>query len=89
MLAIFGSKKNLPLIVAPRVKRWAIFLLGYQYNPKLLSTSQHSNANGFLRFPLSQTMAVKEKLAGEASIVNVQLVECLLVTDKQLRYQIG
>ena len=64
LLAILGLKKDLPLNVAALLQRWAIFLLGYQYDLQFCSTGQHSNADGFSRLQLSQTTAVEE-LAGE------------------------
>ncbi len=35
LLAILGSKKSLPTLAAARLQMWAIFLLGYQYDPRI------------------------------------------------------
>jgi len=47
LMTILGSKKSLPSLADARLQRWAIFLLGYQYDLEFQSTGQHSNADGF------------------------------------------
>lgn len=51
LTAILGSKKGLPTLAAARLQRWAVFLLGYQYDLEFRSTLQHGNADGFSRLP--------------------------------------
>ena len=51
LLAILGSKKNLPTLAAARLQRWAIFLLGYQYDLEFRPTAAHCNADGFSCLP--------------------------------------
>lgn len=51
LLAILGSKKCLPTLAAARLQRWAIFLLGYQYDLEFRPTGKHCNADGFSRLP--------------------------------------
>ena len=52
LTTILGSKKNLPTLAAARLQRWAIFLMGYQYDLDFRSTHQHANADGFSRLPI-------------------------------------
>lgn len=84
---LLGSKKNLPSLAAARLQRWAIFLLAYQYNLLFRSTGQHSNADGFSRLPLTDTTAAVEESAFGATSCNVQQIESLPVTAKQLSDQ--
>ena len=51
LMSILGPKKSLPTLAAARLQRWAILLLGYQYNLEFRSSVQHSNADGFSRLP--------------------------------------
>lgn len=89
LLAILGSKKNLPSLAAARLQRWAIYLLGYQYDLEFRPTGQHTNADGFSRLPLSDTTAEEEEMATGATVFNVQQLGTLPVTTKQLRDQVG
>ena len=47
LMAILGSKKTLPTLAAARLQRWAILLLGYQYDLEFRTSAQHSNADCF------------------------------------------
>lgn len=39
LLAIFGSKKGIPIHTASRLQRWAVILLGYNFEIKYINTS--------------------------------------------------
>ena len=83
LLAILGSKKSLPTLAAARLQRWAIFLLGYQYDLEFRSTQQHCNADGFSRLPL--TGMETESLGKEAVTLNLHQIESLPLTTRQIR----
>ena len=86
-MAILGSKKNLQSLAAARCQRWAIFLLGYQYDLEFRCTGKHTNADGFSCLPLGDTTAMEEELATGATILTLQQLESLPVTAKQLKEQ--
>ena len=51
LLAILGSKKNLPTLAAACLQRWALFLLGYRYQLEFRPSGKHCNADGLSRLP--------------------------------------
>ena len=51
LMAILGSKKNLPTLAAACLQRWALFLLGYRYQLEFRLSGKHCNADGLSRLP--------------------------------------
>lgn len=49
LLAIFGSKKGIPIYTASRLQRWATLLLGYDFEMKYLSTDSIGQADALSR----------------------------------------
>ena len=52
LVSIFSPSKNIPTMTAQRLQRWALTLMGFQYDIKYKHTSRHSNADAFSRLPL-------------------------------------
>ena len=48
---IFGSKKDIPTIIASRLQRWSIILSAYTYEIVYKPTAKHGNADGLSRLP--------------------------------------
>ena len=61
LLAILGSKKNLPTLAAARLQRWALLLQAYQYHLEFRPSGQHGNADGLSRLPLKDATAGEEE----------------------------
>uniref|UniRef100_T1HF72 RT_RNaseH domain-containing protein n=1 Tax=Rhodnius prolixus TaxID=13249 RepID=T1HF72_RHOPR len=51
LLALFGEHKGLPEMAAGRLQRWALYLSGFNYTMKYIS-SQKNVADGFSRLPV-------------------------------------
>ena len=54
LLAIFGSKKGIPIYTANRLQRWATILLGYDFNIKYRSTDKIGQADALSRLISTQ-----------------------------------
>ena len=63
--------------------------MGYQYDLEFRPTGQHTNADGFSRLPLSSTTAAAEELVMGATVLNVQQIQSLPVTAKNLKEETG
>ena len=57
LMSILGPKKGLPTLAAARIQRWAILLLGYQYDLEFRTSEQHNNADGLSRLPEMSSIA--------------------------------
>ena len=51
MLALFGPRKETPLLAANRLARWALMLSQYDYLVEFRKTNEHGNANALTRLP--------------------------------------
>lgn len=52
LVSIFASDKNIPTLTAQRLQRWALILMGFQYDIKYKNTLQHGNADALSRLPI-------------------------------------
>ncbi|CAH8585986.1 unnamed protein product [Schistosoma intercalatum] len=62
LLAIFGSKKGIPVYTANRLQRWLTTLLGYDFKIKYQSTTAFGQADALSRLIGSQSNAPEETL---------------------------
>jgi hypothetical protein len=46
LVAIFSPGKNVPVLTAQRLQRWALILMAYQFDIRYKPTKQHGNADG-------------------------------------------
>ena len=53
LTTIFGDKRDIPLVAATRLQRWALLLSVYHYNIVFKPTKSHANAECFSRLPIS------------------------------------
>ncbi|XP_067945058.1 uncharacterized protein [Watersipora subatra] len=49
---MFSSEKNISVLTAQRLQRWALTLMAYQYDIRDKPTAQHGNADGVSRLPI-------------------------------------
>ena len=49
LLSIFSPEKQLPVLTAQRLQRYAIILMNYQFDIQYKSTKDHGNADGLSR----------------------------------------
>ena len=77
-----GSKKGLPALAAARPQRWALLLLGYQYDLEFRSTGQHANSNGLSCLPTDHPRTGEEV---GATAFNIQQIELLPVRAQDIQ----
>ena len=85
LMAILGSKRAVPALAAARLQRWAILLLGYQYNLEFRTSKQHANADGFSRLPRVAAVTERDGVDAGSAAFNLHRLEALPVSAKGLR----
>lgn len=89
LLAIFGSKKGIPLHTANRLQRWAIILLAYNFKIEYINTESFAYAD-FLSRLVNQNSQIDDivvaSITSELEIFNVidSNLSSLPITYKQL-----
>ena len=73
LLTLFSSSRGIPLQVSARIQRWALTMAAYEYDIKYKKTSQHGNADGLSRLPLTEPDEEQSEVPTEV----VLLVEAL------------
>ena len=84
LTAIFHPEKDLPSMTAARLQRYALFLAGHRYTIVYRNTTEHANADGLSRLPLSSD-AASHPVDIEVDAFHVAQIEQLPVTAKQIR----
>ena len=82
LLAILGPKKSL---LTARLQRWAILLLGYQYDLEFRPSAEHCNADGLSRLPRPGPAAVRDGVELGTKGFNMHQIEALPLSAKQLK----
>ena len=70
LITIFSPEKNIPSMTAQRLQRWAVTLMGFQYDIRYKKTSRHGNADALSRLPVgpdNQFDALEELESEEVS----------------------
>ncbi|KAA3671050.1 uncharacterized protein DEA37_0005807 [Paragonimus westermani] len=67
LLAVFGSKKGIPIYTANRLQRWATTLLNYDFDIRYTSTTSIGQADALSRLIGSQTPDPEEALIAAVS----------------------
>ena len=73
LLTLFSSSRGIPSQVSARIQRWALTMAAYEYDIKYKKTSQHGNADGLSRLPLTEPDEEQSEVPTEV----VLLVEAL------------
>ena len=84
LTAFLGAKKGIPSLAAARLQRWAVLLSAYQYEIQFKSTSDHANADGLSRLPLSDSQEASVVCSSEPRVFNISQIESLPVTATQV-----
>ena len=82
LLGLFSEKKQIPVMAAARIQRWALTLAAYEYTMIFKEGKRHGNADGLSRLPLEVTVGVKSE-HGE-TVLLMEQVETLPVTAMQI-----
>ena len=75
LLTIFNPTKGIPISTANRLQRWAIYLMGYNYNIRYKNTHAHANADVLSRLPMKSDKSFIDDDTMEISFIHRQLIE--------------
>lgn len=84
---IFGSNKNLSIMIQSRLMRWAYFLSGFTYDIEVVKSKANGNCDALSRLPIADNTPVFE---GEFSCINyilegVQTLDCKRVARESAK----
>jgi hypothetical protein len=65
LVSIFSPEKKIPVLTAQRLQRWALTLMGYQYDIRFKPTKEHGNADGLSRLPTGPDKTFDEQEAND------------------------
>ncbi|GFW15742.1 uncharacterized protein K02A2.6 [Trichonephila clavipes] len=86
LIAIFGSKRGLPVLAATRLLHYALILQSFEFDIIFRKTIEHGNADFLYRLPkTSEELEVKDDI----TIFQMSQIEALPVTSKELRQETG
>ncbi|GFV72284.1 uncharacterized protein K02A2.6 [Trichonephila clavipes] len=81
LIAIFGSKRGLPVLAATRLLHYALILQSFEFDIIFRKTIEHGNADFLSRLPkTSEELEVKDD-------ITIFQIEALPVTSKELRQE--
>ncbi|GFW78351.1 uncharacterized protein K02A2.6 [Trichonephila clavipes] len=84
LIAIFGSKRGLPVLAATRILHFALILQSFEFDIIFRKTIAHGNADFLSRLPkTSEELEVKDDI----TIFQMSQIEALPVTSKELRQE--
>ncbi|GFW31144.1 uncharacterized protein K02A2.6 [Trichonephila clavipes] len=84
LIAIFGSKRGLPVLAATRLLHYALILQSFEFDIIFRKTIEHGNADFLSRLPkTSEELEVKDDI----KIFQMSQIEALPVTSKELRQE--
>ncbi len=75
LLAIFNPTEGIPVATANRSQRWAIYLMGYNYNIRFKPTQSHANADALSRLPVGPDESFIDEDAIQINFIQNQLPE--------------
>ncbi|GBN09077.1 hypothetical protein AVEN_164331-1 [Araneus ventricosus] len=86
LVAIFGSKRGLPVLTATRLLHYTLILQSFQFDIVFRKTADHGNADFLSRLPkTSEELEVKDDI----TIFQMTQIETLSVTSRELRQETG
>ncbi|KIH52830.1 hypothetical protein ANCDUO_17061 [Ancylostoma duodenale] len=91
LLAIFGSKKGIPVYNANRLQRWATILLGYDFSIQYRSTTSIGQADALSRLIASQPTTDEDRVIAAISVdadiqhVFINTIRALPVTADEIK----
>ncbi|GAA55633.1 hypothetical protein CLF_108552 [Clonorchis sinensis] len=68
LLAVFGSKKGIPVYTANRLQRWGIILLGYNFTIRYASTEKIGQADALTRLIASREMEPEDTVIATVAV---------------------
>ncbi|XP_055347368.1 uncharacterized protein K02A2.6-like [Paramacrobiotus metropolitanus] len=75
LLSVFGKRKGVPVVMANRLQRWALLLMGYTFSIEYRRTEEFGQADGLSRLPLHSTQLEKYPNLGMDNVASALHVE--------------
>ncbi|KAL0268628.1 UNVERIFIED_CONTAM: hypothetical protein PYX00_010487 [Menopon gallinae] len=91
LCTIFGNKRGFPPMMATRLQRYTLFLSEYDYEIKYKKSTEHGNADGLSRVPISDNVSEEDEysylnfVTGEMSCITSEEIERETSKDKVLK----
>ena len=80
---LLGPKQGIPPLAASRLQRWALILVGYDYEIEYKSITAHANTDMLSHLPIVPSK--QTTVVNETTMLNIQQIETLPLTVIQLR----
>ena len=84
LIALFGKHKQIPLIISPRIQRWAITINSYNYSIEYKPGKNIPEADHLSRLPLNDTPREDVLIPGETVLFMSSMIQRLLLPAKSL-----
>ena len=81
LLTIFGPDKSLPVMSLQRLQRWALLLMGHDYDISYRSSAEHSNADALSRLPAGPDVAFDREEEVGAITAEVQQIATEVINE--------
>ncbi|CAF3331177.1 unnamed protein product [Rotaria socialis] len=75
LLAIFNPSKGIPVTAANKIQRWALYLMGYNYNIRFKPTRSHANADALSRLPIPDDNSFIDNDSLQVNLIQTQLID--------------
>ena len=81
LLTIFGPDKSLPVMSLQRLQRWALLLMGHDYDIRYRTSAEHSNADALSRLPAGPDHAFDREEEVCAITSEVQQIDTEVISE--------
>ena len=81
LLTIFGPDKSLPVMSLQRLQRWALLLMGHDYDIRYRSSAEHSNADALSRLPAGTDVAFDREEEVDTITAEVQQIATEVINE--------
>ena len=82
LTSIFHPKKGIPAMTVARLQRYALFLAGFNYSIEYKNTTQHGNADGLSRLPVTRD---SETTVDPVEIFQMSQIDILPISVDMIR----
>ena len=88
LLTIFGPDKSLPAMSLQRLQRWALLLMGHDYDIRYRASAEHCNADALSRLPAGPDVAFDREEEVRAITSDVQQIATEVVSEFPITWKL-
>ena len=88
LLTIFGPDKSLPAMSLQRLQRWALLLMGHDYDIRYRASAEHCNADALSRLPAGPDVAFDREEEVRAITSEVQQIATEVVNKFPITWKL-